>query len=147
MSHRNARLTVHGRRILVQRVLAGCPVAHVAAEMGISCPTAHTWISRWRAGGEAGLHDRPSRPVTTPHRTPAGLEARVCRLRTDRKLHPAGIGPILGLPASTVRTMWSRSPGRRRRQGDRRGRGAEEGQQCGRICGDRGPGGGHQPGG
>ncbi|MEU5160189.1 leucine zipper domain-containing protein, partial [Streptomyces sp. NPDC020875] len=31
----NARLTVHGRRILVERVLAGRPVAHVAAEMGI----------------------------------------------------------------------------------------------------------------
>ncbi|MEU2960357.1 leucine zipper domain-containing protein, partial [Streptomyces albidoflavus] len=26
MSHRNARLTVHGRRLLVQRVQAGRPV-------------------------------------------------------------------------------------------------------------------------
>ncbi|MFJ2095467.1 hypothetical protein ACIOEW_40605 [Streptomyces sp. NPDC087901] len=41
-SHRNARLTVHGRRILVERVLAGRPVAHVAAEMGISRPTVST---------------------------------------------------------------------------------------------------------
>ncbi|MEV4988666.1 leucine zipper domain-containing protein, partial [Pseudarthrobacter sp. LMD1-1-1.1] len=30
MSHRNARLTRNGRRILVERVLAGRPVAHVA---------------------------------------------------------------------------------------------------------------------
>ncbi|MGW6786494.1 IS481 family transposase [Streptomyces sp. NPDC054987] len=102
MSHRNARLTVHGRRILVERVLAGRPVAHVAAEMGISRPTAHKWVRRWRAEGEAGLHDRSSRPGTTPHRTPPAVEARVCRLRTGRKLGPARIGPIVGLPASTV---------------------------------------------
>ncbi|MFJ3222237.1 helix-turn-helix domain-containing protein [Streptomyces sp. NPDC086783] len=85
MSHRDARLTVHGRRILVERVLSGRPVAHVAAEMGISRPTAHKWIRRWRAKGEAGLHDRSSKPRTTPHRTPPAVEAQVCRLRTDRK--------------------------------------------------------------
>ncbi|RZE74528.1 IS481 family transposase [Streptomyces albidoflavus] len=108
MSHRNARLTVHGRRILVERVQSGRPVAHVAAEMGISRPTAHKWVHRWRAEGEAGLHNRPSRPHTTPHRTPAMGEARACRLRTDRKLGPARIGPILGLPASTVHRILTR---------------------------------------
>ncbi|MEU0375228.1 leucine zipper domain-containing protein [Streptomyces sp. NPDC006283] len=55
MSHRNARLTVHGRRILVERVLSGRPIAHVAAEMGISRPTAHKWVRRWRTEGDAGL--------------------------------------------------------------------------------------------
>lgn len=108
MSHRNARLTVHGRRILVERVLAGRPVAHVAAEMGISRPTAHKWIRRWRTEGQAGLHDRSSRPHTTPHRTRPAVEARVCDLRTSRKLGPARIGPILGLPASTVHRILTR---------------------------------------
>ncbi|MEU1184413.1 IS481 family transposase [Streptomyces sp. NPDC005820] len=102
MSHRNARLTVHGRRLLVERVSGGRPVAHVAAEMGISRATAHKWIRRWRTEGEQGLRDRPSRPLTTPHRTAAATEADVCRLRRDRKLGPARIGPVLGLPASTV---------------------------------------------
>ncbi|MEU1667053.1 IS481 family transposase [Streptomyces sparsogenes] len=102
MSHRNARLTVHGRQLLVERVCAGRPVAHVAAEMGISRATAHKWVRRWRAEGEQGLYDRPSRPRTTPHRTAAAVEARVCRLRRDRKLGPARLGPVLGLPASTV---------------------------------------------
>ncbi|MEV7618497.1 IS481 family transposase, partial [Streptomyces sp. NPDC089799] len=102
MSHRNARLTVHGRRILVERVLAGRPVAHVAAEMGISRPTAHKWVRRWQAEGEHGLRDRSSRPHTTPHRTAAAVEEQVCRLRTERKLGPARIGPIMRLPASTV---------------------------------------------
>ncbi|MGV9907822.1 IS481 family transposase [Streptomyces sp. NPDC003388] len=102
MSHRNARLTVHGRRLLVERVRSGRPVAQVAAEMGISRATAHKWIRRWRTEGEAGLADRSSRPRTTPHRTAATVEARVCQLRQARKLGPARIGPILGLPASTV---------------------------------------------
>ncbi|WP_093749258.1 IS481 family transposase [Streptomyces sp. PAN_FS17] len=102
MSHRNARLTVHGRRLLIDRVRSGRPVAHVAAEMGISRPTAHKWIRRWKSEGESGLFDRSSRPHTTPHRTSAATEARVCRLRHNRKLGPARLGPILGLPASTV---------------------------------------------
>ncbi|MEU3833710.1 IS481 family transposase [Streptomyces microflavus] len=108
MSHRNARLTVHGRRILVDRVLGGRPVAHAAAEMGISRPTAHKWIRRWRAEGDTGLADRSSRPHRTPHRTPRAVEARVCDLRRTRRLGPARIGPVLGLPASTVHRILTR---------------------------------------
>ncbi|MGW1870409.1 IS481 family transposase [Streptomyces mauvecolor] len=108
MSHRNARLTIHGRRLLVERVRSGRPVAHVAAEMGISRPTAHKWVRRWKTEGDAGLADRPSRPATTPHRTPAALEERVCDLRRTRKLGPARIGPIVGLPASTVHRILTR---------------------------------------
>ena len=52
--------------------------------------------------GEAGLEDQPSRPHSTPHRTPADIEAKVCELRQTRKLGPARIGPILNLPPSTV---------------------------------------------
>ncbi|MFG3507244.1 IS481 family transposase [Streptomyces sp. NPDC047821] len=108
MPHRNARLTVHGRRLLVARVRSGRPVAHVAAEMGISRATAHKWMRRWRDEGEPGLYDRSSRPRATPHRTASDVEARVCRLRTDRKLGPARIGPIVALPASTVHRILSR---------------------------------------
>ncbi|WP_330346849.1 IS481 family transposase [Streptomyces sp. NBC_00582] len=108
MSHRNARLTVHGRRLLVERVCGGRPVAHVAAEMGISRATAHKWIRRWRTEGEQGLHDRSSRPRTTPHRTAAAVEARVCLLRQARKLGPARLGPMLNLPASTVHRILTR---------------------------------------
>lgn len=108
MSHRNARLTVFGRRLLVERVVSGRPVAHVAAEMGISRATAHKWVRRWRTEGEAGLADRSSRPHTTPHRTPTATEQRVCELRQARKLGPARIGPVLGLPASTVHRILTR---------------------------------------
>ncbi|MGW2207600.1 IS481 family transposase [Streptomyces sp. NPDC001774] len=108
MAHRNARLTVFGRRLLVERVRSGRPVAHVAAEMGVSRATAHKWIRRWRAEGDAGLHDRSSRPHATPHRTAAAVEARVCDLRRTRKLGPARIGPIVGLPTSTVQRILTR---------------------------------------
>ncbi|MGW3580447.1 leucine zipper domain-containing protein [Streptomyces rubiginosohelvolus] len=104
MSHRNARLTVRGRRLLVDRVCSGRPVAHVAAEMGISRPTAHKWLRRWRSEGESGLIDRSSRP----HRTSAATEARICRLRQDRKLGPSRLGPVLGMPASTVQRVLTR---------------------------------------
>jgi hypothetical protein len=36
MSHANARLTVHGRLLLVSRVLSGRPASHVAKKLGLS---------------------------------------------------------------------------------------------------------------
>ena len=108
MSHRNARLTVHGRRLLVQRVQAGRPVPHVAAELGISRATGYKWVRRFREEGEAGLVDRPSRPRSTPHRTASDVEQAVCALRRERKLGPARIGPILGLAPSTVHRILTR---------------------------------------
>ena len=100
--HANARLTPEGRRILVERIASGRPAAHVAAEMGVSRTTAYRWWDRYRAEGVAGLVDRSSRPHSSPTRTSAELEARVVELRQARKLGPARIGLILGMPASTV---------------------------------------------
>jgi transposase InsO family protein len=103
LSHANARLTVHGRLLLVTRVeQQGRPVAHVADELGVSRATGYKWLARWRKFGLPGLLDRPSRPHTSPRRTPTAVEAEVCRLRRDRKLGPRRIGAILGLAASTV---------------------------------------------
>ncbi|MEU0508148.1 IS481 family transposase [Amycolatopsis sp. NPDC006125] len=102
MSHRNARLTEYGRRLLVERVAAGRPVAHVAAEMGVSRATGHKWVRRFREEGQAGLADRTSRPHTSPTRVSAEVEQEVLRLRQDRRLGPARIAGILGMVASTV---------------------------------------------
>ena len=86
MVHRNARLTVHGRRLIVERVLhQGRPCAHVAAEMGVSRQCASRWVSRYRAEGEDGLRDRSSRPRSCPTRTPAQIEARVLELREQQR--------------------------------------------------------------
>jgi len=106
--HGNARLTVWGRGELVARIAAGQPVAMVAEEMNVSRATAYKWWRRWQTEGEAGLVDRSSRPHSCPHRTSAQLERRVVSLRQRRKLGPARIGPIVGLPPSTVHRVLTR---------------------------------------
>lgn len=102
------RLSPFSRLLLVQRVAAGRPVAHVAADMGISRATAYRWIRRFRDEGLEGLADRSSRPLTSPTRTPEVLEAAVLRLRTERRLGPARIGGILGMHPSTVHRVLRR---------------------------------------
>ena len=103
MSHANARLTVHGRLLLVTRIEEqGRPVAHVAAELGVSRATGYKWWNRWQKFGLPGLVDRPSRPQTCPRRTPLAVEEQICRLRRERKLGPRRIAAVLGLAASTV---------------------------------------------
>jgi transposase-like protein len=102
VAHANARLTPAGRVILCQRIAAGRPVAQVAAEMGISRACAYRWWARWRHHGLAGLADRPSLAHNHPRRTPPDREAVIVGLRQARKLGPARIAPLVGLPASTV---------------------------------------------
>ena len=109
MVHRNARLTVYARRLLVQRVLVDRrPVAHVVKELGCSRATGHKWLARWHAEGEAGLLDRPSVAHRLPGKTPAAVEAAVCALRRERKLGPRRLGSLLGMPASTVHAVLTR---------------------------------------
>jgi transposase InsO family protein len=70
--------------------------------MGISRTTACKWLARYRTEGIPGLLDRSSRPHRSPGQTAPQLEAAVVALRRDRRLGPARIAAILGLPASTV---------------------------------------------
>lgn len=110
MSHRNARLTVFGRRLLVDRVRGlGMPVAHVAKAMGISRQAAHRWVRRWDADGEAGLADRSSRPHEMPTRTPLKVEEAVLAARVEHRRGPDWLGPELGIPARTVGRILARN--------------------------------------
>ena len=106
--HANARLNLHGRRLLIARIQQGRPVAHVADELGISRQTAYKWWGRWRREGDVGLRDRSSRPRSFPTQTPRTLERRVEVLRRKRKLGPARIAGILDMPASTVHQVLCR---------------------------------------
>jgi len=107
--HANARLTPIGRRTVIERIQTGRPVAHVAAEMGISRATAYKWWGRFRAEGWAGLVDRSSRPHRCPHRTPRQVERRIEALRRSRKLGPVRIGGILDVAHSTVHRVLVRA--------------------------------------
>ena len=103
MGHRNARLTVHGRRLLVERVrFEGMPVAHVARAMGISRQCAHRWVARFDAEGDAGLEDRSSRPHSSPTRTSREIEWRVVAARLELRVGPDRLPDHLGLPARTI---------------------------------------------
>ena len=103
MSHANARLNAHGRRLLVDRVRRqGWAVAHAAKAMGISRQCAHRWVARFDADGEAGLADRSSRPHSSPRRTTAAVEASVITARATHRRGQDWLGAELGLPPRTV---------------------------------------------
>src|SRR5699024_8685946 len=90
MTHRNAPLSIEGRRRLVERCRHR-PIAHVAAEMGISRACASKWVRRYRAHGVLGLHDRPSVPHRQPTATSTETIGRIEQLRRTRKWSAARI--------------------------------------------------------
>lgn len=108
MSHANARTTFQGRLLIVQRYQVGWPQAHIAKALGISRKCVKTWLDRYAAEGEAGLHERSSRPHTCPRRTPAAVEQRIIDARQRERCGPDRIGAELGVPARTVSRVLAR---------------------------------------
>ncbi|WP_137876696.1 IS481 family transposase [Rhodococcus sp. Q] len=102
MSHRNARTTYLGRMLIIERHRDGWPKAHIASAMGISRKCVSTWVGRYEAEGEPGLHDRSSRPHTMPTRTPVDIEERIVDLRRHERRGPDWLAAELGVPARTI---------------------------------------------
>lgn len=92
-----ARMTVHGRALLVSRVCQdGWRVVDAATAAGVSERTDYKWLARFRAGGERMLHDRSSAP-TRPHRClPAETLAAVERLRREIETNLVEGGETVG---------------------------------------------------
>ncbi|WP_420111252.1 leucine zipper domain-containing protein [Pseudactinotalea sp.] len=84
MTHRNSPPTPEGRRRLVERCRIR-PIAHVAAEMGISGATEPTWVDRRRSSGDLGLVDRSSTPAGQPAATPGHIVQRIEAMRRAQK--------------------------------------------------------------
>ncbi|MEV5137152.1 IS481 family transposase [Streptomyces syringium] len=84
MTHANAPLTIEERRRLVERCRAR-PIAHVAAEAGVSRACLSKWKNRYDQYGEAGLWDHPSVPHSSPTQTPPDVVERIEQLRRDNK--------------------------------------------------------------
>src|SRR5215208_4669559 len=84
VSHRNAPLTPAGRLRLVRRCRYR-PIAHVAAEAGVSRQCLSKWVSRYRRDGEAGLTDHTSTPRRRPTRLDADMVGSIEQLRRTRK--------------------------------------------------------------
>ncbi len=100
--HANARLSVKGRELLVDRVLVdGWSVAQAAEAAGVSGRTAAKWVRRYREEGPVGLADRSSVPELQPTRTAPERVAAIAALRRVR-LTGAQIALALSMPLSTV---------------------------------------------
>ncbi len=93
---------------MVQRIAAGRPVAHVAAEMGISRSSAWKWWRRYRVEGPAGLVDRPSVARSHPRRTSPCGETRVLIARMLTRRGALTVSAKTGVPASTVGRILTR---------------------------------------
>lgn len=76
---------VEQRLDAVRAVLAGASVTEVAALVGVSRQSVHSWVGRYLSEGVAGLADRSSRPHSCPHQAPAAVERAVIELRRE---HP-----------------------------------------------------------
>lgn len=108
MAHANARTNLFARRLIVERVAAGWPAAHVAEQLGVSRATVHKWLRRHAEAGDDGLRDRSSRPVRMPTRTSKRVENRVLAARRRRKRGAVVLAAELGLNASTVGRILAR---------------------------------------
>ena len=95
MGHKNSPLTPEGRKRLCERIDSGRPIAHVAAEMGVSRAVAAKWYQRWLVDGDVGLLDRSSRPRVSPGSTPEAVVERILQLRRDTKWGPDRISAHL----------------------------------------------------
>jgi transposase InsO family protein len=120
VSHPRAKLTVHGRRLLVERVLELDWTVPMAAEaQGCSPATGYKWVRRFLAEGDGGLRDRSSRPHRSPARLSARREAAILSRRQPRLEGPHRIAWALGEAPSTVHRVLRRLGAPRLRDLDR----------------------------
>jgi transposase InsO family protein len=101
-THANARLSLKGRELLIERIeAAGWSLSSAAEAAGISDRTARKWRDRYRAEGVDGLRDRSSAPRVVANRTD---ERRVQVIAALRRLRMTGaeISECLGMALSTV---------------------------------------------
>jgi transposase InsO family protein len=76
---------VEQRLDAVRAVLAGARVGEVAASVGVSRQSVHAWMTRYLAGGVAGLADRSHRPRSSPRQSADVVEVAVAEMRRQ---HP-----------------------------------------------------------
>jgi transposase InsO family protein len=106
--HANARLSVKGRELLIERIeVAGWSLSAAAEAAGISDRTARKWLARYRADGPQGLLDRSSAATVVANRTD---ERRIEAIAALRRLRFTGaeIAELLGMALSTVSGILTR---------------------------------------
>ncbi|APE31048.1 hypothetical protein BOX17_08850 [Halomonas aestuarii] len=107
-TRKNARLTPHGRALLVARVIdEGLRPREVAQAQGVSVRTVYKWARRFREEGHAGLQDRTSSPERSPFATDAATVEQVIERRQQRQIYRQ-IALALGICQSTVACLLRR---------------------------------------
>lgn len=107
--HKHARLTPHGRALLVNRILVeGLRVQEAAHAAGVSVRTAYKWLKRFRQEGREGLIDRSSRPDHCPHATPQDIVEQVLERRRSRQTYRQ-IAQQLPVAPSTIARLLRRA--------------------------------------
>jgi len=105
-SHKNARTTFAGRKLLIERiaVMGLTPTAEAA---GVSVRTARKWLMRFEQAGSDGLLDRSSRPHKTRSTVDEALARRIEQLRRAR-MPMRAIAAIVGRSVATVSRVLAR---------------------------------------
>jgi len=120
MGHAKAKLTLAGRRLLVERIEHDGWSAAVAAEaVGVARATAYKWVRRYRGEGIAGLVDRSCRPLRSPRALTPDQVRQIVRLRHALKRGPHRLAALAGHPRSTIYAVLRRQGCARLRDFDR----------------------------
>jgi transposase InsO family protein len=114
--HQNARLTPRGREDMARAIVdEGLTLAEAARRFNTTTKTANKWTRRFRAGGAAGLHDRSSRPLSSPSRTALtpcdAVEAlrRQRRTTVSRILRRHGLNRLSAIEPAEPRPRYERA--------------------------------------
>ena len=103
MAHRNAKLTLSGKLVLVDRVLReGMSVAQASYMLGVSRATGFKWMRRFKECGIAGLEEKSSKPDSSPRAFPQSLRTQICELRRTSGRGPLHIAWRFGISCSVV---------------------------------------------
>ena len=105
-THKNARLTFEGRKLLVQRI-AAMGLTPAAEAAGISTRTARKWLKRFEEHGEQALLDRSSRPARLRTSLDQTLRQRIEQLRRSR-MPMRCIAAVTGLSVATICRLLAR---------------------------------------
>lgn len=109
MSHANASLTPRGRLRLASAIVDdGWSLRRAAERFQCSVATAKKWADRYRAGGEAAMADRSSRPHHSPNQLSLRRERRIVKVRFTRRWGPHRIAAYLRIARSTVEAVLRR---------------------------------------
>ncbi|MBR0717480.1 IS481 family transposase [Bradyrhizobium liaoningense] len=123
--HKNAPLTPKGREAMARSVVeGGLSQADAAYQFNTTPKTVAKWVKRFRAEGVEGMHDRSSRPLSSPSQTPPATCTAIETLRRQRhtgkqiaaevEVSPATVSRILRrLGLSRIRDLEPAEPVRR----------------------------------